>query len=63
MRDYKEVEEMTNYEKMMQEMTPEKMAEVVMCPYDGGELPCVPERRNCIECRAEWLAKEAEEDA
>ena len=54
---------MTNYEKMMQEMTPEKMAVEMMCPYDGGELPCIPGRRNCIECCAEWLKKEVCEDA
>lgn len=55
---------MTNYEKMMQEMTPEKMAAHMMCPYDGqGDLPCIPERKSCNECCAEWLKKEVEEDA
>ena len=54
---------MTNYEKRMQEMTLEKMAVGMMCPYDGEELPCVPGRRNCTECCEEWLSKEAEEDA
>ena len=55
---------MTNYEKMMQEMTPEEMAIYMMCPYDGqGDLPCIPERKNCNECCTEWLKKEVEEDA
>lgn len=54
---------MTNYEKIMQEMTLEKMAREMMCPYYGGPIQCITRKRSCIECRAEWLAKEAEEDA
>ena len=53
---------MTNYEKRLKEITPERMAMYMMCPYDGGELPCIPKRRNCIKCCEEWLGKEVEED-
>ncbi len=59
---------MTNYEKMMQEMTPEKMAVNMMCPYEAENVParCLTElyyRGRCKKCCEEWLKKEAEEDA
>ena len=58
---------MTNFEKMMAEMTPEKMAYMMMCPYDEKEtLPCLDDhtlRGRCMECCYDYLMKEAEDDA
>lgn len=59
---------MTNYERIMKEMTPEKMAVYMMCPYDAELIParCLTEpgyRGGCKKCCEEWLAEEAEEDA
>lgn len=59
---------MTNYEKMMQEMTlemtPEKvaedMADKLMSRNDVKDLPFTRNKEECIKFCAEWLAKEAE---
>ena len=55
---------MTNYEKMMQEMTPEKMGGYIMCPYKAEDIParCITEEKGCNECCTEWVNKEGEED-
>lgn len=58
---------MTNYEKMMQEMTPEKMAEdmadKIMSRNDVKDLPFTRDKEKCIKFCADWLGKEVEEDA
>lgn len=52
---------MTNFDKMMAEMTPEKMAYMMMCPYDEKEtLPCLDDhalRGRCQECCYDYLMK------
>ncbi len=55
---------MTNFEKFMKEVTPEKLAAEMMCPYDGGELPCLENfslRGKCQKCCLDYLLKEAGE--
>ena len=61
------VENVTNYEKMIKEMTAESLAADMMCPYDGTDaLPCLDNpalRGHCTECCLEYLLKEVDEDA
>ena len=54
---------MTNYEKLMAEMTPEKMANILdrerRCPFIGRlGSKCLTD--NCPDCILDWLKQEAE---
>ena len=52
---------MTNYEKLAGDK--EKMAYYMMCPYGADVLDCLLKCKvkTCMECRMEWMDKEAEE--
>jgi|GEM_PF-7096453 len=51
---------MTNYDALLENITPAKMAQIMMCPSEfGGETTTCPDRgKKCGKCKLRWLNTE-----